>query len=232
MARSGGGAASGVIWCEVERDCTEPLKGLLVWQALLDGNATGPNAGKLLYSSALADSRSYSVCNAQSPFLHFATMTGLVAGQQYYYSIDGGKECGVTPPKLFTAPKVVGAPAAQTYPFTMLAYADMGISNSEYTAAFIAQKVSARCLRFRDWAAWLAWRARRAKASPHPPLPAQRTPFLLQVASESVDVIVHAGDISCSSAGADRGGSAGLGGAPHPHLPTSTPSPTPPVRRR
>ena len=132
------------------------------------GNATGPNAGKLVYTSKVADSRSYSVCNAQSPFLHFATMTGLVAGQQYYYSIDGGKECGVTPPKLFTAPKVVGAPAAQTYPFTMLAYADMGISNSEYTAAFIAQKVSARCLRFRDWAAWLAWRARRAKASPHP----------------------------------------------------------------
>jgi hypothetical protein len=121
------------------------------------GNATGPAAGKLVYTSKLADSRSYSVCNAQSPFLHFATMTGLVAGQQYYYSIDGGKDCGVTPPKLFTAPKVVGAPAAQSYPFTMLAYADMGISNSEYTAAFLAQKV----------------------------------------ASEKIDVIVHAGDISC-----------------------------------
>ena len=89
--------------------------------------------------------------------LHMATMEGLVPGQDYYYSIDGEKSgCGSTPPQLFTAPKVVGD-ASTAYPFTMLAYADMGISNSQYTAAFIADKVS----------------------------------------SQKVDVIIHAGDISC-----------------------------------
>ncbi len=95
------------------------------------------------------------MCDAASPFLHFAKMTGLVAGAEYYYSIDGGAACGATPPVLFKAPKAAGV-AAGAYPFTMLAYADMGISNSQYTAAFLAQKV----------------------------------------ASQPVDVIIHAGDIS------------------------------------
>ena len=108
------------------------------------GNASGPTAGLLRYTTDVADSRSYSVCNAQSPMLHMATMEGLVAGQDYYYSIDGEKSgCGSTPPQLFTAPKVVGD-AATAYPFTLLAYSDMGISNSEYTAAFITDMVASQ----------------------------------------------------------------------------------------
>lgn len=118
------------------------------------GPATGPAAGKLTMVSKPADNRNYSLCGARSPGLHFATMTGLTAGAQYYYSIDGGR-CGSTSPALFTAPKAVG-PAATSYPLTVLAYADMGISNSQYTAEFLAERV----------------------------------------ATNNVDVIIHAGDIS------------------------------------
>ena len=106
------------------------------------GPASGPGAGRLTMTTNVADSRNYSVCGAASPFLHFTTMTGLQAGADYFYSIDGGAACGATAPALFTAPKAVGAdPTA--YPFTMLAYADMGISNSQFTTAFLAQRVAA-----------------------------------------------------------------------------------------
>ena len=108
------------------------------------GPASGPGAGKLTMTSAPADSRNYSLCGVQSPSLHYARMTGLTPGAQYYYAIDGGAACGETPPALFTAPKAVGAPAAATYPFTMLAYADMGISNSQYTTQFLAERVAAK----------------------------------------------------------------------------------------
>ena len=104
------------------------------------GPATGPGAGVLSMASEPADSRSYSVCGALSPSLHAAVMTGLTPGAQYYYSIDS-KACGTTPPAVFTAPRLLGD-AATAYPFRMLAYADMGISNSLYTAALIAEKVA------------------------------------------------------------------------------------------
>jgi hypothetical protein len=48
------------------------------------GPASGPGAGRLTMTTKAADSRSYSVCGAASPFLHYTTMTGLQAGMSYY----------------------------------------------------------------------------------------------------------------------------------------------------
>lgn len=107
------GSAMGVSWATSNSSTPANYAAVVRY-----GPATGPGAGKLSMTSLPADMRNYSLCGVKSPSLHFATMTGLTAGAQYYYSIDGGV-CGSTPPALFTAPKVVGS-AATAYPFTML----------------------------------------------------------------------------------------------------------------
>ena len=91
----------------------------------------GPTPAALTMTSAVADTRNYTLCNLPSPRLHAATMTGLVAGATYYYSISEPR-CVATEPAQFTAPRAVGD-AATAYPFTVFAYGDMGISNSQHT---------------------------------------------------------------------------------------------------
>jgi hypothetical protein len=85
----------------------------------------GPTPAALTMTSAVADTRNYTLCNLPSPRLHAATMTGLVAGATYYYSISEPR-CVATEPAQFTAPRAVGD-AATAYPFTVFAYGDMGI---------------------------------------------------------------------------------------------------------
>jgi hypothetical protein len=102
----------------------------------------GLTPAALTSTSAPADNRNYTLCKLPSPNLHAATLTGLVPGQTYFYSIhDAAGKCGATAPAQFSAPRVVGdKPSA--YPFTVFAYGDMGISYSQPTADVIAARIN------------------------------------------------------------------------------------------
>ena len=103
----------------------------------------GSTPAALTKTSAVADSRNYSMCSLPSPFLHATTLTGLKAGATYYYSVaDAAGNCGSTAPTRFVAPRVVGDKAT-AWPLRVFAYGDMGVSNSEDTAAFITARVDA-----------------------------------------------------------------------------------------
>lgn len=118
----------------------------------------GTSPGNLDCTTLPGDSRNYTLCNRSSPFLHFAVMTGLAAGAQYWYSISEPR-CGApTPPTNFSAVHPVGS---KPYPFTIAVYGDMGISYSQDTARFLTDRTAAR----------------------------------------GVDLVLHAGDISCACVG-------------------------------
>lgn len=101
----------------------------------------GESPSSLTSTTRVADMRTYELCGMPSPSLHFTTMTGLIAGRTYYYSISEPR-CGATAPVSFTAPRIVGD-ASTAYPMRIFAYGDMGISNSEPTAHFITDRVAA-----------------------------------------------------------------------------------------
>jgi hypothetical protein len=98
----------------------------------------GPSPTTMSSVTEIADSRNYTLCDLPSPFLHKATMKGLTPGAPYYYTIVEPR-CTSPPPIKFNAPTVVGEPS---YPFTVVAYGDMGITNSGPTAAFLAARVA------------------------------------------------------------------------------------------
>jgi hypothetical protein len=103
----------------------------------------GSSPAALTKTSAVADSRNYTICSLPSPYLHAATLTGLKAGATYFYSIaDAAGRCGATAPTRFVAPRVVGDKAT-AWPLRVFAYGDMGVKNSEDTAAFISARVDA-----------------------------------------------------------------------------------------
>jgi len=118
----------------------------------------GLSPTKLTMTSAECDSRHYMLCNLSSPFLHSAVITGLAAGETYYYAISEPR-CGATAPTKFTAPRAIGD-AATAYPFTVFAYGDMGVTNSQPTIDLIASRVAAGTGR----ASWL----RRDQQTPTP----------------------------------------------------------------
>ena len=99
----------------------------------------GPTPTTMTMRTAVADSRNYTLCSLPSPFLHKATMTGLVAGASYYYTIVEPR-CTAPGAIQFLAPSVVGE---GNFPFTVIAYGDMGITNSGPTAEFLAARVAA-----------------------------------------------------------------------------------------
>ena len=80
----------------------------------------GRTPGALTMTSAIADSRNYTMCDLASVHLHSAVLTGLTAGSTFYYSIVEPR-CGATAPVKFTAPRAVGDKAS-AYPFTVFAY--------------------------------------------------------------------------------------------------------------
>jgi len=90
-----------------------------------------------LSSSAAGQSTNYTAFNIRSPFIHRATMTRLQPLTRYTYRV-GSDAGGWSVAASFTS-----GPGAKdkAYPFTFLAYGDMGISNSEATAALTAAKV-------------------------------------------------------------------------------------------
>lgn len=103
----------------------------------------GSSPTALTKTSAVADSRNYTMCSLPSPFLHAATLTGLTPGATYFYSVaDAAGRCGATAPTRFVAPRVVGDKAT-AWPLRVFAYGDMGVSNSEDTASFISARVDA-----------------------------------------------------------------------------------------
>jgi hypothetical protein len=103
----------------------------------------GSSPTALTKTSSVADSRNYTMCSLPSPFLHAATLTGLTPGATYYYAVaDAAGRCGATAPTRFVAPRVVGDKAT-AWPLRVFAYGDMGISNSEDTAALITARVDA-----------------------------------------------------------------------------------------
>ena len=114
----------------------------------------GTSRDHLDRTSLVADTRTYALCNRSSPSLHYAVMTGLQAGVEYWYSITEPR-CGATPPANFSAVQPIGSKA---YPFTIAVYGDMGISNSQATATFLTARTAAR----------------------------------------EIDLVLHAGDISCA----------------------------------
>ena len=101
----------------------------------------GRTPGALTMTSAIADSRNYTMCELASVHLHSAVMTRLAAGGTFYYSIVEPR-CGATAPVKFTAPRAVGDKAS-AYPFTVFAYGDMGVTNSQPTIDLIAERVGA-----------------------------------------------------------------------------------------
>ena len=101
----------------------------------------GRSPGALTMTSAAADSRNYTLCELASVHLHSAVMTGLAAGETFYYSVTEPR-CGATAPVKFTAPRAVGDKAT-AYPFTVFAYGDMGVTNSQPVIDLIAERVGA-----------------------------------------------------------------------------------------
>jgi hypothetical protein len=89
--------------------------------------------------SAPASNSNYTAFTLKSPSLHFATMTGLAPSTQYFYRV-GDPSAGWSDTHAFTTAPPVG-PAA--YPVNFLTYGDMGVSNSEDTAALTAQLLAA-----------------------------------------------------------------------------------------
>ena len=92
-------------------------------------------------TSAVGDSRNYTLCELPSVHLHSAVMHGLRAGATFYYSIYEPR-CGATAPAKFSAPRVVGDKAT-AYPFSVFAYGDMGVTNSQPVIDLIAERVRA-----------------------------------------------------------------------------------------
>ena len=102
----------------------------------------------MTYSSSSAPGGKVAADNAQytqafgvpikSVMMHRAKLTGLACGTFYTYSVGDGT--ADSPSLNFTTAPPVG-PAA--YPVRFIAYADMGISNSENTAAMVSDFVNA-----------------------------------------------------------------------------------------
>ena len=100
----------------------------------------GRTPSLLTMVTAVADSRNYTMCNESSPFLHYAIMSGLEDATLYYYTISEPR-CGATAVFNFTSAPKIGAAAA--YPFNVIAYGDMGVTNSQDTASFLTERTAA-----------------------------------------------------------------------------------------
>ena len=101
----------------------------------------GRSPDALTQTSAVADTRSYSLCKLESPSLHFTTLTGLVPNSEYYYAITA-PQCAASSPLNFTSPRIVGDKAT-AYPLRVMGYGDMGITHSQVTADFVTARVAA-----------------------------------------------------------------------------------------
>ena len=100
----------------------------------------GPTPTTMTMETEVADTRSYTLCDLPSPYLHKATLTGLKAGAVYYYTIVEPR-CTTPDALQFNAPHVVGS-SPSVYPFVVVAYGDMGITNSGPTAEFLAARIA------------------------------------------------------------------------------------------
>ena len=95
--------------------------------------AFGASPGALSSTSAPAVSRNYTFNGYQSFYFHVTELTGLTARAAVFYQIQASAGCAASGVMNFTAAPVTGA--STVYPFTVAAYADMGISYSKNTAA-------------------------------------------------------------------------------------------------
>jgi hypothetical protein len=88
--------------------------------------------------SVTGSNDNYTAFKILSPSIHFATMTGLKPSTFYWYKV-GSPVYGWSITYNFTTRPVDGD--ITSYPVTWIAYGDMGISNSEATAALTAKKI-------------------------------------------------------------------------------------------
>lgn len=80
----------------------------------------------------------YTAFKLKSPSLHFATVTNLKPNTFYSYQV-GDPSYGYSILYNFTTAPVTGS--LDSFPISFLAYGDMGVSNSQATANFTAQKI-------------------------------------------------------------------------------------------
>lgn len=93
---------------------------------------------------ATGSSSNYTVFLVKSPSLHFAVLKDLTPSTFYWYKV-GSPVYGWSIAFNFTSKQKAGD---ATYPITWLAYGDMGISNSQNTAAFTAALIQSQQAQF------------------------------------------------------------------------------------
>jgi len=123
-----------VSWATGNESTPAGYSGVVLW-------GTSPGA---MAASPPGDSRNYTINGQASPFLHMAAVGPLAAGQRYVYQVVAaadGPACAPSPLLHFSAPPAVGAHEA--YPIRVVGYADMGISHSSNTAAFLTELAAA-----------------------------------------------------------------------------------------
>lgn len=120
------GTSMGVSWATTNTSTPPGYVGVIAY---------GPSPTSLRSLSLPADTRNYTMNGVRSPHLHYTKLTGLTPLQRVFYQVQANSGCIGSGILNFTAPPPTGT---ATYPLGVVGYADMGISHSANTAAFLS----------------------------------------------------------------------------------------------